>query len=527
MLRLARFLLALILCAVPVRVYAAGSTDVQLSGIRDLGAAPAAMRVDIAVVLPYRHDAALDALIDAQDSPGATAHGFLSARAFAQEFSPSAPDYGRAIAFLRAHGFTVTRTFANRTVVDASGSVATADAVFGTDIHRVAQAGAGIRYAPARPETLPRALRALGADVVGLDNLQAVRPVVIGPPLTGPGGGAGPLKTAQGYDMPVQHGYDGTGRATGVIMCGDFSDDDIAQFLSTFNIVRTGPPTRRVEVDGGAPFYPPSNDPVNCSLEASLDVQTIVGNTPGTALSMYLVPTTLTIKQIIDTLNQVVVDDVVDVLSSSLAGCETQTGKLGKLAERIGRQGAAEGITFASSTGDSGSAECGSGPGVAAPADAPTWTAVGGTGLTTDANGNYLSETGATFGGGGYSVLFAEPHYQTRIANPLPNGRNVPDVAFAAKNVAVCYSGAFKLVSGVSWSAPIFSALQTQIDQVVGKRMGRVNGRLYGLAAKGTPGIFHDITTGSNGMYTAGPGYDNVTGIGSIDGYAFATALSR
>ncbi len=207
---------------------------------------PGAARVDIAVVLPYRHSAALDALIEAQDHPGAPARGrFLSRDEFVRAFAPSAQDFGRAVAFLRAQGFTVTRTFSNRTVVDASSSVASADAVFGTDIHRVEQAGAGIRYAPARPATLPNALRALGADVIGLDNLQAVRPAVIGPPLTGPGGGAGPLKTAQGYDMPVQHGYDGTGRATGVIMCGDFLDDDLAQFLTTFNIVRTGPPTRR------------------------------------------------------------------------------------------------------------------------------------------------------------------------------------------------------------------------------------------------------------------------------------------
>ncbi len=186
-------------------------------------------------------------------------------------------------------------------------------------------------------------------------------------------------------------------------------------------------------------------------------------------------------------------------------------------------------LRSASSTGDSGSAECGSGPGVAAPADAPTWTAVEGTlGLTTDSDGNYVSETGATFGGG---VLFRTLRWNRTIRRASPTrcraGATSPMSAFSAKNVAVCYSGAFKLVSGVSWSAPIFSALQTQVDQVLGTRMGRVNGRLYGLAAKGTPGIFHDVTTGSNGMYTAGPGYDNVTGIGSIDGFALATALSR
>ncbi len=80
-------------------------------------------------------------------------------------------------------------------------------------------------------------------------------------------------------------------------------------------------------------------------------------------------------------------------------------------------------------------------------------------------------------------------------------------------------------IGGTSWSSPIFCALQTEIDQRRNTRFGYVNPLIYSAFLKnGGYALFHDITIGSNGDYNAGPGYDLVTGIGSIrDAYRFST----
>lgn len=391
------------------------------------------------------------------------------------------------------------------------------------------QTGAGMRYANVIAPVVPAELGRTVAAIDGLDDLVNLRPLLrpspdaLSGPIHAPGGGYGPIATAQGYDLPVQHGFDGEGRVTGNAICGDFQDSDLASFLKFFSIKRKGPATVRVPVDGGAPYLPPSQDPFNCSLESSLDTQTIVGNAPGTAFYEYLIPD-LGNKHIDDLYNRVVSDNKVDVLNSSFGGCETQQGNLPKSTDLIAMQGAAKGITFSASSGDAGSSICGSGNGASTPASGPHFVAVGGTILSVDSKGNYVSETGWSGSTGGYSVIFPEPTYQKLIHGPLPNGRNTPDIAFASVNVGIYDGGGWGAVDGTSWSSPIFCALLTEIDQLHAGRTGNIHPQIY-RADKRNPQDFHDVTSGSNGLYSAGPGYDLVTGIGSTDGYALSSAI--
>lgn len=346
----------------------------------------------------------------------------------------------------------------------------------------------------------------------------------IGGALHGPDNGYGPVAFANGYDMPVQHGFNGSGHATGVAISGDYSDADLSTFLSQFGITRTGPATTRVQVDGGATF---GNTPD--SQEATLDVETIVALAPGTHLYMYLFPD-LSSLHIEDGYNRAVSDGVVDVINSSFGGCETSDTSFANTTNSIATQGAAKGITFAASSGDSGSAQCGTQflpqDGVSAPASGTEFVAVGGTNLQVTSSGGYASETGWSGSGGGVSTIFAQPSYQQGISGASTAGRNVPDVAFdadPASGYSFRFNGAWSgPIGGTSLACPIFSALQTEINQRQNSRNGFVNARIYNAFKANGYSVFHDITSGSNGTFSAHSGYDNVTGIGSADGWLLA-----
>lgn len=537
MIRLARrhtlvslMILAAVMAIAPAANAAAHRGAWPGATVTDLGRAPATTRIDLAIVMRYRNDGQLDRLVDLQGDPSSPLYRrFLTNEQFNAFFAPERGEYARTIGLLERAGFRVTQTFANRTVVDVTGQASVAERYFHTEIHRVWQSGAGMRYANVRKAVVPAELDRTVAAIDGLDDVVHVHPFVrlqpeaLRGPIHAPGGGFGPIATAQGYDLPVQHGFNGSGRVTGNAICGDFLDSDLKAFLRFFTIKRSGPATTRVAVDGGAPYLPPSRDLQNCSLESSLDTQTIVGNAPGTTFYEYLIPD-LGIRKIDDLYNRVVSDNKVDVLNSSFGGCETQAGNFPKASDLIAKQGAAKGITFSASSGDAGSYICGSGNGASAPASGPHFVAVGGTILSVDGKGNYQSETAWQGSTGGYSVIFAEPKYQKIISGPLPNGRNTPDIAFASVNVAIYDGGGWGAADGTSWSSPIFCALMTEIDQIHNGRTGHIHQQLY-KAAKSHPTDFHDITSGGNGLYTAGPGYDLVTGIGSADGYALSAAI--
>ena len=344
----------------------------------------------------------------------------------------------------------------------------------------------------------------------------------IGGPLHGPDGGYGPVAVANGYDLPVQHGYNGNGHATGVAISGDYLDSDLSTFLSQYGISRIGPATTRVEVDGGATYSPTSGD----SEEATLDVETIVGLAPGTHLYMYLFPD-LSSQHIEDGYNRAVNDGVVDVLNSSFGGCETGDTSFATTTNSIAQQGASKGMTFSASSGDSGSAECSGSTGVSAPASGPYFMSIGGTNLQVTSSGAWSSETAWSGGGGGVSTIFAEPTYQQGVAGASTSGRNVPDIAFVGdpnSGDSLYFAGAWKgPIGGTSWSSPIFSALQTEINQKQNSRNGFVNPRIMNVFNTNAANAYHDIVSGSNGAYSAHPGFDNTTGVGSAKGYFLST----
>jgi kumamolisin len=190
---------------------------------------------------------------------------------------------------------------------------------------------------------------------------------------------------------------------------------------------------------------------------------------------------------------------------------------------------AALGVSVCSASGDSGS-----GDGVNDklahvdfPASSPFALACGGTRLTA-AGTTIAQETvwneptgGAT--GGGVSDQFSKPAYQARAHVP-PSinpghrvGRGMPDIAGDADpqtGYIVRVDGKEGTIGGTSAVAPLWAGLIAILNQKLPKPLGFVNPLLYTVASAG----LHDITSGNNGQYQAGAGWDACTGWGSPDG---------
>jgi kumamolisin len=106
----------------------------------------------------------------------------------------------------------------------------------------------------------------------------------------------------------------------------------------------------------------------------------------------------------------------------------------------------------------------------------------------------------------------------------------VPDVAGNADPVTgyqIYSGGRAQVVGGTSAVAPLWAALVSRLAEATGKRFGLLQTSLYAGVTPGTavPG-FHDITSGNNGDYAAGPGWDACSGLGSPDGTALADRLN-
>ena len=175
-----------------------------------------------------------------------------------------------------------------------------------------------------------------------------------------------------------------------------------------------------------------------------------------------------------------------------------------------------QGVTFVASSGDLGSPAL-------YPGMSPDVLAVGGTTLTLNADNTYQGEVGWSSSGGGQSIYETEPAFQSGVQNT--GMRTTPDVSFDADPMTgvQIYDSYMQTnpsfqVAGTSLAAPCWAGLIAIANQ------GRVaaGGTTLDGPSQTLPALyslpnadFHDITSGSNGGYTAGPGYDMVTGIGS------------
>ena len=176
---------------------------------------------------------------------------------------------------------------------------------------------------------------------------------------------------AKPFDFPVQHGCNGAGYTAAVVIDDPVSTSYVHSYLTAAGVTQTGTITNTA-VDGGGS----GDDP-----ETDLDVQTISGLAPGANIIVYHIGS-LTDQAIEDAYNKAISDGKASVVNSSFGGCESSDTPFESSTNSIAQQGAAVGVTFAASSGDTGSNECNGTKGVSAPAGDPYFTSVGGVNFT-------------------------------------------------------------------------------------------------------------------------------------------------
>lgn len=185
---------------------------------------------------------------------------------------------------------------------------------------------------------------------------------------------------------------------------------------------------------------------------------------------------------------------------------------------------AAAGVNVFVSSGDAGSNPDQTGHSSNGPLQAefeasdPFVIGVGGTSLCLAADGQVASEVAWPGSGGGKSIYFNRPVWQKGNGIPAGAQRLVPDVSLAAdpnEGAVLILNGNRTQIGGTSWSAPVWAAFCALINEARHKNgkppLSFLNPLLYPLLGTN---CFRDIVSGTNGAYTAGSGYDMVTGLG-------------
>jgi kumamolisin len=226
------------------------------------------------------------------------------------------------------------------------------------------------------------------------------------------------------------------------------------------------------------------------------------------------------------------------IISISWGGPEsTYTAQATSVFEAAFTDAASVGVTVFVAAGDNGSSDgvSGSEAHVDYPASSPQVVGCGGTHVNVAAGAissevvwDDLPAGGAT--GGGVSATFAVPTWQASAGVPPSvnsgggSGRGVPDVSGDADpetGYQVRVDGDDIVVGGTSAVAPLYAGITALAVAQVGGPLGFINPHLYPLGAK----AFRDITSGTNGAYDAGVGWDPCTGLGSPKAAALIAAL--
>lgn len=422
-----------------------------------------------------------------------------------------------------------------------SGPAGALAAAFGTELSLVSSTapdGSAVthRYRSGGLQ-IPAELDGLIVAVLGLDNRpQAVPHYRLADPAAAPVSYT-PVQVADIYQFPA--GTDGAGHTVAIIeLGGGFSQADLTSYFDSLGI--PVPSVTAVGVDGATNV--PGQDPQGADGEVLLDIEVVGAVAPGATQLVYFAPNTD--QGFLDAVTNAVHATPTPVaVSISWGGPESSwTSQSMTALDAAIADGAALGVTITAAAGDNGSSDGVSDgkPHTDFPASSPHALACGGTSLAANpATGAVSSETvwndgaqgGAT--GGGVSVTFALPSWQAGAGVPASpaggTGRGVPDVAGnadPATGYQVLVDGQKTVIGGTSAVAPLWAGLTARLVQALGHSFGLLQPAIYAGDSPGQPVAgLRDITSGSNGAYSAGPGWDACTGLGVPVGTALLSRL--
>ncbi len=563
-------------------------------------------------------------LAELADPKSPNFHQYLTPAQFGERFGLSLNDIARITTWLQSQGFTNIKVANGRNQISFDGNVGQIESAFSLEMHNYAVDGV-VHLANAGEPAIPAALVGTVLGVGSLNDFAPKPRAKIQSHLTSYVSGnhfLTPADFATIYDINALYsaGADGTGQKIAVIGQSTVSTTDLNNFrsaaglpASTVTMTRAGGTATKCPGDEGE-----SDLDIEWSGGVAKKAQIIfvfAGLNSGDTCTNRFNSVWNALKYAID-------NNVAPFISISYGFCESPSIGI-KLSQAQtyqtwAQQALAHGQTIVAASGDAGAADCesssstsatnglavdipaaipevtGAGgnaftgdsgtcpsstcPGGLAPADPPYWAASNAGSDVISTALEYIPEMawndttasitstppgGLSASGGGASIYFAKPAWQTGTGVPADGKRDVPDISVSASNfhdpylvcsedgdTTPCASGfrdsaggTFFAVGGTSAAAPTLSAILALVNQYIGNTgMAPVNPTLYSLASS-HPSVFHDVTSGDNKVpctapstdcpsgttqigFTAGTGYDQATGLGSVDAFALAQALS-
>lgn len=517
---------------------------IPIANATDLGAATSAQTLTVRLALQLHNVQALQQSI----ASGAV----LDDGSFLSTYAPTSTEVSAVTSYLQGKGFSNVTVEPDNVLVSATGTVAQVQSAFDTSIHSFSGGGTNF-IANVQPAYVPTSLGGIVVSVLGLNNLQSVKPT---PQVTSCqvfGQTTPPQECLRFYDPATfQTAYDaGKVAPANSTPVAIMAEGDPTQAISDF---------RLNEQKFGLPQVPVNRIQVGLqSTDTAGDGEWTLDMTYSSGIAqnvkaIYLYTTTsLTDSDVVLEYSKWVTQHYTNIANSSFGGCEFFSYIDGTMAaaDEILNEAAAKGMTMFVSTGDNGGycnnfVDTNGAPGGAPfqewPAVSPYVNAVGGTDLFSNADGTYKGESAWEAGGGGLSQFEYSPYWEAQAQPVSSNGlsfRGVPDVAMDASletgaelwgGSAVNGSCTPCVTGGTSLASPLAAGVWARLQNAHGNKLGFAPVWFYknfsthaaGAANAGPPpwqpdGGFHDLLSGSNGLFTAAPGYDYTTGLGSFD----------
>ena len=513
-----------------------GSERGALPGAEPTGTVDASERIEVTLVTRRRAELR-------RDASGAPVR--LSRAELEQRHGTDPADLDLVASTLARFGLEVTSRDPGSRRVTGAGPASAMTAAFGAELSLVSSPAPGGRQVTHRYREgalrIPAELDGIVVAVLGLDNRPQARSQARFADHAAAAAGTSytPPQVAEIYQFPA--GTDGTGQTLGIIeLGGGFSATDLDNYFSGLGLAT--PSVTAQGVDGASNVA--DQDPNGADGEVLLDIEVAGSVAPGAAQVVYFAPNTD--QGFIDAVTTAVHASPTPVAVSISWGQseDSWTAQARSALDAAIADGVALGVTVCVAAGDNGSSDGVSGgqPHVDFPASSPHALACGGTSLQADpATGVISSETvwndgsGGGASGGGVSDTFALPSLagqrgragqrrrqyrprrarrggQRRSRHRLPGARGRPGDGGRRHQRRRPAVGGADLPDGPGhrrhrsgWSRrPCTPA---------------------SAAAQPAPG-FRDITSGSNGAYSAGPGWDACTGLGSPNGTALLGRLT-
>lgn len=540
-----------------------------LTNATDLGALPSTQTLTVRLGLQLNDVAALKSAVASKQR--------ISRETFMSTYAPTAAQVAQVQSYLQSQGLTNVSVAPNNLIVSATGSASVVEKAFNTKLERYSLGGQTV-YANPSAAYVPTSLGGVVIAVLGLNDVQSlhVHPQDGGTPEPSPQptpvGTAEQPCTLYGLEIlaaptPLPEPASSTAGCLRNYAPSDYwnaydagntpTGSGVTIAIMTIGALATAVSDFRVNEQGdGLPQVPVTVKQVGLAGaevtdgpdEWTLDMTASSGMAAQVAGIDVYNATSFSDSDVLLMYDQWVTDDVAQIGNSSFGGCEALEYVDGAmaLADEIFLEGASQGQTMFASSGDTGSF-CPVGVGengvpagaplVNWPAASPYVTAVGGTTLLTNNAGGYQGETSWYSGGGGVSQFEYSPYWETQaqpIASEGESFRGVPDVAMDGdlQTGMVLYlsdAGGWTVIGGTSLSSPLAAGVWARMlmsDRSLGFAppvlYANFSSNAAGAQQQGPPpwqpdGGFHDILVGGNGLYTALPGYDYTTGLGSFD----------